>query len=100
MFTAYRFVVQFRSGCAGLHLHSKAFHRARMNVFSDAHTPRLGRTCTELQDGAGSYPGNRSDQIGGVDLLAAKLCNLAPQPKDDDPIRDLKHESDGFQFGT
>jgi hypothetical protein len=41
---------------------------------------------------AGSYPRNRGHEIGSVDLLAAKLRNLAPEPKDDGPIRDLKHD--------
>jgi hypothetical protein len=45
-----------------------------------------------LETGTGSYPRNRGHEIGSVDLLAAKLRNLAPKPKDDGPIRDLKHD--------
>jgi hypothetical protein len=50
--------------------------------------PQLRR----LETGTGSYPRNRGHEIGSVDLLAAKLRNLAPKPKDDGPIRDLKHD--------
>jgi hypothetical protein len=95
MFTAYRLSCGSSKStgaalCAALPLHSDSFHLARMKLSQTC--THLDRSCTGSQDGAGSYPGNRSHQVGGVDLLPAKLRNLASQPKDDDPIRDLKHD--------